>query len=91
MELNAQYHSAFAFEDLPLTEQDKPYLYAADANGNPYAPAWYTLDFRALYRISETFTLSAGVENLTDQRYRPYSSGLAGAGRNVVLSGRVGF
>jgi len=91
LELNAQYHSAFAFEDLPLTEQDKPYLYAADANGNPYAPAWYTLDFRALYRVSETFTLSAGVENLTDQRYRPYSSGLAGAGRNVVLSGRVGF
>ncbi|MCR9054366.1 MAG: TonB-dependent receptor domain-containing protein [Phaeodactylibacter xiamenensis] len=91
LELNAQYHSAFAFEELPLTEQDKPYLYAADANGNPYAPAWYTLDFRALYRISETFTLSAGVENLTDQRYRPYSSGLAGSGRNVVLSGRVGF
>lgn len=91
LELNGQYHSAFAFEDLPLTEQDKPYLYAADANGNPYAPAWYTLDFRALYRVNDTFTLSAGVENLTDQRYRPYSSGLTGAGRNVVLSGRVRF
>lgn len=91
LELNAQYHSAFSYEDLPLTEQDKPYLYAADPNGNPYAPAWYTLDFRALYRVNDTFTLSAGVENLTDQRYRPYSSGLAGAGRNVVLSGRIGF
>lgn len=91
LELNAQYHRAFAFEDLPLSEREKPFLYAADADGNPYSPAWYTLDFRALYRINDTFTLSAGVENLTDQRYRPYSSGLAGAGRNVVLSGRVGF
>ncbi len=91
LELNMQYHRAFTYDELPLSERDKPYLYAADANGNPYAPAWYTLDFRALYRVNSTFTISAGMENLTDQRYRPYSSGLAGAGRNVVLSGRVSF
>lgn len=91
LELNAQYHRAFAYEDLSRSERDKPFLYATDSDGNPYAPDWYTLDFRALYRVNSTFSLSAGVENLTDQRYRPYSSGLAGAGRNMVLSGRVDF
>jgi hemoglobin/transferrin/lactoferrin receptor protein len=91
VELSAQYHRALDFEDLAPEERAKPFIYAEDENGNPYAPAWYTLDFRALYRVSETFTISAGIENLTDQRYRPYSSGLAGAGRNVVLSGRVSF
>jgi len=91
LEVNAQYHNGFSAHELPPEEQGKPHLYATDANGNPYSPAWYTLDFRALYRVSDTFTISAGVENLTDQRYRPYSSGLAGAGRNVVLSGRVSW
>ena len=32
-----------------------------------------------------------GVENLTDVRYRPYSSGICAAGRNLVLSLRAGF
>jgi hemoglobin/transferrin/lactoferrin receptor protein len=91
LELNAQYHHTFSYKELPPSEQSKDFIYAMDSDGNPYSPAWYTLDFRALYRVSDTFTLSAGVENLTDQRYRPYSSGLAGAGRNVVISGRVAF
>lgn len=91
LELNAQYHSAFAFEELTPSEQAKPHLYATDGNGNPYSPDWHTINFRALYRLSNAFSVSAGVENLTDQRYRPYASGLAGAGRNVVLSGRVTF
>jgi hemoglobin/transferrin/lactoferrin receptor protein len=30
--------------------------------------------------------LNVGLENLTDQRYRPYSSGISGAGRNLVVA-----
>ena len=91
MELNFRYHSAFSHDELPESEKNKPHIYALNSEGLPFAPAWYTLDFRALYHVSDTFSISGGVENLTNQRYRPYSSGLAGPGRNVVLSGRVNF
>lgn len=91
MQFYAMYTAERSYEDLPVGEQGKPYLYALDENGNPYSPAWYTLNFKALYQLTETFSLSAGVENLTDQRYRPYSSGLAAAGRNLIFSLRANF
>lgn len=91
LELNAQYSGEVAFADLNVGERGKPYLYATDTNGNPYSPAWYTLNLRATYQVSETWLLSGGVENITDQRYRTYSSGIAAAGRNVVLSATARF
>ncbi len=88
---SAVYSGEKKFEDLPEEEQGKTEIYAKDADGNPYAPGWYTLNFNAMYRFTDHLTLSAGLENLTDQRYRPYSSGIAGAGRNFVLSLRANF
>lgn len=76
---------------MPTEELDKAYQYAVDADGKPYAPGWYTLNFKAMYRLNNLWTLSAGVENLTDQRYRPYSSGLVAPGRNVILALRAHF
>jgi hemoglobin/transferrin/lactoferrin receptor protein len=91
LEFNAMYSDGRSFEQLPAEEQDKTEIYAVDAEGNPYSPSWYTLSFRASYTIEKRWVLGGGVENLTDQRYRPYSSGMAGAGRNVLLSARVLF
>ncbi|MBN1951649.1 MAG: TonB-dependent receptor [Bacteroidales bacterium] len=91
LELNTNYQGERSFEDLPAEEQAKDEIYAKDENGNNYSPAWYTLNFMALYKLNDTFSISCGVENLTDQRYRPYGSGISGAGRNVVLSLRAQF
>jgi hemoglobin/transferrin/lactoferrin receptor protein len=91
LEFNAQYSGEVAFEDLNVGERGKSYLYASDENGNPYSPSWYTLNFRATYQLSQMWLISAGVENLTDQRYRTYSSGIAAAGRNAVLSATARF
>ena len=76
----------YSYAELPITEQNKPHLYAVDAQGRPYSPNWNRLDWRALYRPGERWSLSAGVENITDQRYRTYSSGVAAAGRNLFLA-----
>jgi len=35
--------------------------------------------------INKTFDVSAGLENITDQRYRPYSSGMVAGGRNFII------
>lgn len=91
MQLYAIYNGEKSFEDMPVEETGKGYLYAADEDGNPYSPAWYTLNFKAQYRLDEVFTIVAGMENITDKRYRPYSSGLTAAGRNFILSLRANF
>ncbi|GAA4300035.1 TonB-dependent receptor [Aestuariibaculum suncheonense] len=91
LELNTMYQGSKRFDDLPISEQDKDEIYAKDANGNNYAPSWYTLNLKTMYKINETFSLSGGVENLTDQRYRPFGSGISGAGRNVIMALRVDF
>ena len=86
-----QYQLARPFEELALDERRKDEIYAKDANGNNYAPAWYTLNFKARYRFQNGIRLSTGLENITDQRYRPYSSGISGAGRQVVLALGIHF
>lgn len=91
LEVNTAFQAKRSFEDLPQEEQSKNEIYAKDKNGNNYSPAWYTLNLKAQYRISQIFSIGAGLENLTDQRYRPYSSGISGAGRNFVLSIRADF
>ncbi|MCB0492630.1 MAG: TonB-dependent receptor [Cyclobacteriaceae bacterium] len=88
--LSLQFYAAYQgerrFEDLAVEEQGKDEIYAKDTNGNNYSPSWYTLNIKALYEITEHFTLSTGLENITDQRYRPYSSGISAPGRNFILS-----
>ncbi len=87
----AVYNGAIRFKDLAPEERDKDYLYAVDENGHPWSPSWYTLNLKMQYRFGQYYRVNAGVENITDQRYRPYSSGLAGAGRNFIVALSAGF
>lgn len=77
LQLYANYMAERKFDDLPFGEKNKVELYAKDENGNNYAPEWYTFNFKASYDLSESFTLSSGIENIADKRYRPYSSGIS--------------
>jgi len=91
LQLSAEYSGEKKFADLPEEEQGKPEIYAIDPDGNPYAPGWYALNFNAMYRFTDHMSVSAGIENLSDQRYRPYSSGIVAPGRNFILSLRANF
>ncbi len=90
-DLFLNYNGEIAFEDLAPSERSKGYIYAQDANGNPFSPSWYTLNFRSQYQISNAFKASLGLENITDQRYRSYSSGIVAPGTNLVLGFGVQF
>ncbi len=90
-ELSTVYNGAISADRLPITESDKPHLYALDADGRPYAPAWNIMNFNLQYALNSTFQVNAGIENITNQRYRPYSSGLTAAGRNLVIALRGSF
>ncbi|MBL4623668.1 MAG: TonB-dependent receptor [Flavobacteriales bacterium] len=91
LDLYSSYSGEISNENMSISEQKKSYLYAKDKNGKPYSPAWYTLNFKAMYQLVEFMSISAGVENITNQRYRPYSSGLVAPGRNFILSVRAIF
>lgn len=91
LDFYAVYSGEVSYENLPPEEQGKDYMYAKDKDGNPYSPSWYTFNFKAMYQITDIFSVSGGVENLTDVRYRPYSSGITAPGRNFILSVRASF
>ena len=85
------FQGARAHDRLAVEEQAKTEIYAKDANGKTYSPAWYTANVRATYTTKFGLRAQVGLENLTDVRYRPYSSGVSGAGRNVVVALHVQF
>lgn len=74
---------------MPLEERNNIHIYPLDADGQPYSPAWYTLNFRSTWQLTPALTLFAAVENITDQGYWPFAGGIAAPGRNVVLSLRM--
>jgi len=80
------YNSELSFDQLAPSEIDKDYIYAKDGNGNPYAPSWYTLNLRSQYQVNKATSIVATVENITNQRYRSYSSGIAAPGLNLILA-----
>lgn len=80
------YNGELSFNQLAPSEVEKDYLYALDDNGNPFSPSWYTLNVRTQYQFTDAVTFTASLENITDQRYRPYSSGISAAGRNLIVA-----
>ena len=82
----SQFQGQIAYDDLAVSERNKTEIYAANDQGLPYAPAWWTLNVKWDYELQPGWYLSLGVENVLDKRYRPYSSGLAGPGRNLVVA-----
>lgn len=85
------YNGEIAYEDMAPSEQGKTHMYATDKNGNPYSPAWFTINFKASYHFTKWGTLNFGVENILDTRYRPYSSGIVAPGRNFIVGFRANF
>ena len=81
-----RYNAALSYNQLARSEKEKAYLYALDANGNPYAPSWHTFNLRTQYKINDAISVTASLENITDQRYKPYSSGTAAPGRNLIVA-----
>jgi hemoglobin/transferrin/lactoferrin receptor protein len=88
------YNGKMDYEDLALTERvNLSYArdYSKDPKGQAYVASWYTLNFKVAFYANQYVSLTAGVENITDRLYRPYSSGISAPGRNYILSLRAKF
>jgi hemoglobin/transferrin/lactoferrin receptor protein len=49
-------------------------------------PSWFTLNVKMAYQLTSYFSIEAGCENILDQRYRVFASGISAPGRNFVIS-----
>jgi hemoglobin/transferrin/lactoferrin receptor protein len=54
-------------------------------------PAWAIFNLRTAYQINPFAQVQASVENIFDQHYRVFASGISGAGRNFILTLRGTF
>ena len=79
------YFASVSYKNLNEEERQKPAIYAKDKNGKPYSPAWYTLNMKGTYQFKKLATLNIGLENITNQRYRTYSSGIVAPGFNAII------
>ncbi|MEM6684541.1 MAG: TonB-dependent receptor [Bacteroidota bacterium] len=90
-DLFTNFNGSVTHENLAPSERNKAFLYATDENGNPFSPSWLTINAKSNFEINEKVNLTAAIENITDQRYRVYSSGISAPGRNLILSLNYNF
>jgi len=76
-------------KNLAPSEQSKTYMYESDKNGLPYSPGWYTFNLKTSVSPIKNLRVQAGVENILNVRYRPYSSGIVSPGRNFFIALRI--
>ncbi len=85
----AVYHARMDYNQLSITDRVDDAPFAKSDNGLPFVPAWHTFNFKFIWYASSHLMLSGGIENITDQLYRPFSSGISAAGRNYIISLRL--
>jgi hemoglobin/transferrin/lactoferrin receptor protein len=88
--LQLAFNGEITHENLAPSERAKPHLYALNNNGDPFSPGWHRLDWR-LQKKWGALTTTIAVENISNQRYRTYSSGIVAAGLNFVFSAAYSF
>lgn len=86
LDFYADYNGELSFDELAPSEKEKPYMYATDENGNPFSPAWCTINMKFNYKLTPQIVLGGGVENMLNTRYRTYSSGIVSPGLNFIFS-----
>jgi hemoglobin/transferrin/lactoferrin receptor protein len=91
LQVNCHFSGEVSYQNLNPEERGKVFIYAKDANENPYSPGWYTIHVKSSYQCTPKFSISGGIENITNQCYRTYSSGIAAGGLNIMVAMNVKF
>jgi hemoglobin/transferrin/lactoferrin receptor protein len=80
-EFYARYNAWKHIEDYSPSGEDNETYATPDG-----MPAWYTLNLRAGYQFNRNVSVQAGVENIMDNHYRNFASGISAPGRNVFVT-----
>jgi len=52
-------------------------------------PSWYTLNLKLSYQLIKYVNVELGIENILDENYRKFASGINSPGRNVIVALRA--
>ncbi|MFZ4520386.1 MAG: TonB-dependent receptor plug domain-containing protein [Bacteroidales bacterium] len=52
-------------------------------------PSWYTLNLKLSYQIVKFVNVELGMENILDENYRKFASGISSPGRNIIVALRA--
>ncbi len=85
-EFFVRYNGKKSLSDYSPSGEDN--LAYATANG---MPAWFTLNIRLGYNLTKQLRINAACENITDNCYRVFASGINAPGRNFIVSLRYKF
>lgn len=80
------YNGAKPLKDYNLFGEDN--LQYARLDGTP---AWWTWNLKLSARITRYLGIDAGMDNILDAKYRQFSSGINGPGRNIYATLRLSF
>lgn len=86
LDVFVNFNGELSNNQLANSEQGKDYIYALDDNNKPFAPSWYTLNLTTQYQVNKNTVITTSLENISDQRYKTYSSGIAAPGRNLIVA-----
>jgi len=86
VELFGNYNAWKRIADFASGTTDNPQEATVDGS-----PSWYTINLRASLSVNEHLTFQLGLNNLLDQHYKMFASGISAPGRNVMVSGRLFF
>lgn len=86
--LYSLYSAAKKLEDYYLNGEDN--IQYATPTG---MPAWYTISIQGGVKLTkkENVIINVGIENILDQNYRTFASGMSAPGRNLWMNLRVNF
>jgi len=75
------------FQALKRLEDMSPYGEDNDDKGTAEGfPAWNNLNVKTIYNLNKNLSLRFSIENVFDQMYRPFASGVSAPGRSFIFS-----
>ena len=70
-------------------EDFSPYGEDNDEEAMEYGfPSWWTVNLKGGVTVGKRFDFLLAIENLLDQFYKPYASGISAPGRNFIITAR---
>lgn len=85
LEFYSVYHGRMDYDDISINDRSDN-VFAKDEEGNVFAPSWYTLNLKGAFYFNKHISLTLGVENITNQLYRTFGSGISAPGMNMMAS-----
>lgn len=87
-----RFESYIYYNGWKFTDTFSPYGEDNESEATMFGfPAWWTLNISSSYRINDFLTAQFAIENILDQFYKPYASGVSAPGRNFIFSLRTYF